>query len=236
MILIQDSLAAIYKYVDENGNVCFTDSLQAVPEKYREKAIIADIPPESVVKKSPENLPAEKKESVSTTKDKEELLNKEKIAGIVKGFTDSRPFKLIAVITISLLLFVILVKISIFIWQKKKRKIKLIFKKNKLVKSEKHSGRLCKGFDNCIYPDSIQQYNMQSYRFVGESSVKYKFCSYRQGTNASLLTPNTVTTEEYEKFMSKHSFCYHPSEFIPADEWRCYKCNSIVLSEKERHC
>jgi hypothetical protein len=40
VMLIQDASSEIYKYKDKNGIECFTDSLQSVPEQYREKAVI----------------------------------------------------------------------------------------------------------------------------------------------------------------------------------------------------
>lgn len=39
---VPDSYAAIYKYVDKQGIVCFADDLQSVPEKYRSKAVIVE--------------------------------------------------------------------------------------------------------------------------------------------------------------------------------------------------
>jgi hypothetical protein len=40
LFFVQDVSAAIYKYVDKDGIVCFADDLQAVPEKYRSLAIV----------------------------------------------------------------------------------------------------------------------------------------------------------------------------------------------------
>ncbi len=40
LFLARDSFAAIYKYTDKNGVVCFADDLQSVPERYRAKTII----------------------------------------------------------------------------------------------------------------------------------------------------------------------------------------------------
>lgn len=36
----RDGFAAIYKYIDKDGVVCFADDLQSVPEKYRVTAVI----------------------------------------------------------------------------------------------------------------------------------------------------------------------------------------------------
>lgn len=36
----RDSFAVIYKYVDRNGVICYSDDLQSVPETYRPKAVI----------------------------------------------------------------------------------------------------------------------------------------------------------------------------------------------------
>jgi hypothetical protein len=40
LFLARDGYAALYKYVDKDGVVCFADDLQSVPEKYRPKAVI----------------------------------------------------------------------------------------------------------------------------------------------------------------------------------------------------
>ena len=40
LFLARDGFAALYKYVDKDGVVCYADDLQSVPEKYRAKAAI----------------------------------------------------------------------------------------------------------------------------------------------------------------------------------------------------
>ncbi len=40
MVVVRDSQAAFYKYVDKDGVVCFADDLQVIPEQYRAKAVI----------------------------------------------------------------------------------------------------------------------------------------------------------------------------------------------------
>ncbi len=40
LFLARDGFAALYKYVDKDGVVCFADDLQSVPERYRAKSII----------------------------------------------------------------------------------------------------------------------------------------------------------------------------------------------------
>ncbi len=40
LFLARDGFAALYKYVDKDGVVCYADDLQSVPEKYRPKAVI----------------------------------------------------------------------------------------------------------------------------------------------------------------------------------------------------
>lgn len=39
-ISAEQAHAGFYKYVDKDGIVCFTDTLQSVPDKYRDKAVI----------------------------------------------------------------------------------------------------------------------------------------------------------------------------------------------------
>ncbi len=39
-VLIQESHAEFYKYIDKNGVVCFADNLQVVPEQYRSSAVL----------------------------------------------------------------------------------------------------------------------------------------------------------------------------------------------------
>lgn len=117
VIFIQNSFAAIYKYVDKNGAVCFTDSIQGVPEEYRGKAIIISGQSGKGNREPSEIQPVENKETDSagdsTTEKKEETAKiKEKIMEAVKGFISSRLFKLFAGIIGFIFLFVIIGKVS----------------------------------------------------------------------------------------------------------------------------
>jgi len=79
------AVAAIYKYVDENGTPSFVDSLDAVPEKHRKKAVLVSGRPESKDrqlsgKEAKSETPEEDK------KGKETFINKAKeYARLVRG-------------------------------------------------------------------------------------------------------------------------------------------------------
>ena len=45
VISVQDGFAVIYRYVDDNGTVCFADRQQAIPDKYRGSAVIVNTEP-----------------------------------------------------------------------------------------------------------------------------------------------------------------------------------------------
>ncbi len=42
MIIVRDSHASFYKYINKDGVACFADDLQAVPEQYRASAVIVE--------------------------------------------------------------------------------------------------------------------------------------------------------------------------------------------------
>lgn len=52
LIVAPDVSAAIYKYVDKDGIVCFADDLQFIPAKYRSKAVIVDGEAKEEIKES----------------------------------------------------------------------------------------------------------------------------------------------------------------------------------------
>jgi hypothetical protein len=40
IVFVSNSMAVFYKYVDKDGNLCFADNLQVIPEQYRASALI----------------------------------------------------------------------------------------------------------------------------------------------------------------------------------------------------
>lgn len=109
VILAQNSIAEIYKYVDKNGTACFTDDLRSVPEEYKKKTIIISGQSKKGGQETSEIQPSENKENDPTTEKKEETA---KIKDAIKGFVSNRLFKLIAGIIGFLFIFIIVGKAS----------------------------------------------------------------------------------------------------------------------------
>jgi hypothetical protein len=119
MVLVQPrpSSAEVYKYVDKNGVVSYTDSLQAVPEKHRSKA--------TIVKglREKEEKPSDKtsSEPVTTTvkqdgqpepQQKDQLPVKKQIEKKVQDLKDKGYWKPILIILAFIAVFFILGKAS----------------------------------------------------------------------------------------------------------------------------
>lgn len=122
VILIHDIFADVYKYVDKNGTVCFTDSIQAVPKDYRKKAEIVSVQPkkekgqqsEAAIQTTENKGP---RATVLSTEKEEEA--KENIKEAIKGFVSNRLFKLIAGLIGFLFIFIIIGKASNFLGHKR---------------------------------------------------------------------------------------------------------------------
>ncbi len=110
LVLAHRSQAIIYKYVDNKGAQCYTNSLQAVPQKYRAKAVIIDgtsaIAPAGV--SGPQIGPEAGDTAHPTEKEPESLFDKAKIVfGAIVG---SKVAETSCVIVVSILLFRIIGK------------------------------------------------------------------------------------------------------------------------------
>ncbi|MBI5205956.1 MAG: DUF4124 domain-containing protein [Nitrospirae bacterium] len=235
LILLQNASSDIYKYTDKNGTVTYTDTPNSVPDNQKIEVVEKEKLPESTVQKTPENVPLEKKTGDLIAGAIDTLKDTQKIKETVLSFTNSKLFKLAVIIIVFLFIAVVLFMTGRFIWRRQKRKIQLFFKKNNLAEGEKHSGQPCRGFDSCKYTGSIQKHTMQNH-FLGEQVSEYRFCSHQKRQDPSSFIPNNISIEEHEKILTKNSLCFHPSEFIPIEMWKCYKCNAIVSAERERHC
>jgi len=232
---LQNASSEIYKYTDKDGNVTYTNTPHSVPDNQKVEVIEKEKLPESTVQKTPENVPLEKKTGDLIAGAIDKLKDTQKIKETVLSFTNSNLFKLAVIIIVFLFTAAVLLMTGSFIWRRQKRKIRLFFKKNKLAEGEKHSGQPCRGFDICKYTGSIQKHAMYNH-FLEEEVSEYRFCSHQKGIDSALSIPNNISMEEHEKILTKNSLCFHPSEFIPTEMWRCYKCNAIVSAERERHC
>ncbi len=214
LTLVTNALPAIYKYVDSDGTVYYTDNPHSIPEERRSTAVVMKDLPESIVKKTPAGLG--------------------KVLLQIKSFVMSKN-SVIILIAVSALLFS--VKILSYLWKLNKKKMRLILKKNRPVESKTHSGQLCIGFEHCLYPHSIQKIQRIDNDHLGKTSYfEQKFCRYRQRVSGIGDSANRFSVEAYEKYLSENSFCYHPTEITQTVAWKCYKCNSVVSSERERHC
>lgn len=235
LVLSQNASSDIYKYTDKDGTATYTDTPNSVPDNQKIEVVEKEELPESTAQKTPQNVPLEKKAGALIAGAIDTLKDTQKIKETVLSFTGSKLFKLASIITVFLLAAVVLLVTGNFIWRRQKTKVRLFFKKNKLTEGEKHSGQPCRGFDSCKYAGSIQKHAVQNH-FLGEEVSEYRFCSHQKRQASSSFIPNTISMEEHEKILTKNSLCFHPSEFIPTEVWKCYKCNAIVSAERERHC
>ncbi|MCK5615065.1 hypothetical protein KAR91_75075 [Candidatus Pacearchaeota archaeon] len=116
--------------------------------------------------------------------------------------------------------------------------MKLLFRKNRRIDYEKPSGKTCPGFDKCLYPGSVIHSTIQE--FKDDPKISYPSCRYRQYVgpiieHSAVPLQNFTRAEFEEKYIKKFTLCKHPSELSSVTEWRCYKCNATVGSERERH-
>lgn len=111
--------------------------------------------------------------------------------------------------------------------------MRLLFKRNKLISYVKQSGRLCPGFNKCIHPGSVYSNKIQ--RFKDEPETTIILCRFRKYMGVYSIPLSKLTKAEWEKIEREHTFCWHPDELTHVHEWRCYKCNALVKSERERH-
>ena len=235
LILLQNASADIYKYKDKNGVETYTDTPNFVPDSQQVELIEKEKLPESTEQKTPEDVSLEKKAGNLIAGAIDTLKDTQKIKETVSSFTDSKWFKPAVIIIIFLSTAAVLLIAGSFIWRRQKGKIRLFFKKNKLAEGKKHSGQPCRGFDGCRYDGSIQKHTIHN-RFLGEQASEYRFCGYQKAINPALSIPNNISMQEHEGILTKNSLCFHPSELIPTEVWRCHKCNEIVSAERDRHC
>jgi len=40
LMSVRDAMAEIYRYLDDNGIICFADQQEVIPEKYRGRAVV----------------------------------------------------------------------------------------------------------------------------------------------------------------------------------------------------
>ena len=111
--------------------------------------------------------------------------------------------------------------------------MKLLLKRNKKLSYNKQSGKICSGFNKCPYPDSITNRKLQG--FKDEPKTSYVSCPFRKYIGPVGIRLAAFTRAEWKKFEEKHTLCMHPKEIIPTQEWRCYKCNALVESERTKH-
>ena len=109
--------------------------------------------------------------------------------------------------------------------------IPLIFKKNKLLQY-KEFNTLCpcyddenKNLEKYLHPECIQ---------IIDKSFKGIYCPYK-AYNGPTSIFSSISTEQYNDLLKQYTSCHHLSEGIDKTEWRCFKCNAVVSSERERH-
>lgn len=111
--------------------------------------------------------------------------------------------------------------------------MRLLFRKNKFLSYDKQSGQLCPGFNKCVHPGSIGSNKVEG--FKDEPKRTIISCRFKRYIGPCGVALSNYTRAKWEEFERKHTFCWHPDEITRAQEWRCYKCNTLVKSERERH-
>ena len=113
--------------------------------------------------------------------------------------------------------------------------MELLFRRNFLTVYS-YSKTQCPGYDNCLHPGSIQTWKMlTSFKDEPEMFNVSQNCPHKQYRGPSCLVRTDFTIEEYENMIAKNTICKHPDEMINIKEYRCYKCDATLSSEKERH-
>ncbi|HUL01475.1 MAG TPA: hypothetical protein VLX29_11585 [Nitrospirota bacterium] len=71
IVFVSYSMAVIYKYVDKDGNLCFADDLQVIPEQYRASALIVqgESKDEPAKARIPTAADSVREQSISTAQD-----------------------------------------------------------------------------------------------------------------------------------------------------------------------
>lgn len=100
--------AAIYKYVDENGIISFSDDLQAIPEQSRAAAEIVSGKQSEDSKKAVQKLPPAHVDAAPGADTTSFAREKESGKGLVKQFFSSRMLISVIVVVSGLFAFVIL--------------------------------------------------------------------------------------------------------------------------------
>jgi len=111
--------------------------------------------------------------------------------------------------------------------------MKLLFKRNKLLKYEKHSGQKCRGTKNCLYPKSVIK-NETNIAFKDEPNriIICKYCLHKKYYGPTYIDIYKITRAQYEKIERDNTYCWHPDELIKTEGWRCFKCNAPVKSAR----
>ena len=111
---------------------------------------------------------------------------------------------------------------------------RLLFRKNKLLHFNRHSGHQCPGYEKCLHPGSVKE-NEVNMGLKDEPRIEIiKYCRYQKYIGPNSVVMSEITKAEYEKMIQENTMCWHHDELKPAEEWRCYKCDGIVKSERER--
>jgi hypothetical protein len=105
-VTVHNVFAAIFKYVDKKGTVCFCDNLYSIPEKYKRNAVIVKSDAERVDKQSPDQKSEEANVDAPRPDKQEAHISKEKVKDVVRNVREGRLFHSIAVFTGFLAIFI----------------------------------------------------------------------------------------------------------------------------------
>ncbi|MCK9419302.1 MAG: hypothetical protein M0R70_07995 [Nitrospirae bacterium] len=103
-----NSFAAIYKYIDQNGIICFADDLQSVPEPCRATAKIVNMDQEQARNPAIQKQPQVQAEAIPENAESSSDRGTVSIEGYTKSFFSGRVLISVVVVVSALFVFVIL--------------------------------------------------------------------------------------------------------------------------------
>ena len=114
--------------------------------------------------------------------------------------------------------------------------MRLLFHSNILLVLSPYSETLCPGLCACLYPATGARSLMLPH-CTDEPAETALECPYVRYLGPQTVNLGRMTRREYREYVDKYTWCYNPLALIPAKaEWRFFRCNALVASEKERHC
>jgi len=90
-------------------------------------------------------------------------------------------------------------------------------------------------FKKCPYGQSRNIEYRTNFKDEPEQFSSYFDCIYREYGGPTSVMLSSMTRREYQEMMDTHTHCTYSKDSESYYEWRCWKCNATVSSERERH-